>query len=150
MPIQDEEQEAFVLATHGIPFQHELDAMSFVELAINISTAKIDSPRYIVVERAMKRVLAKDQAKISRLNVIIGAIVGGVFGLCGVMLGAHLKNSPITQQPPPGSTMHQIQQGNLAVKPQVTNIAPIQPIASQPVPVPDAIKQNEQNGQNRP
>ena len=138
MPIPDEEQEAFVLAFHHIPFQHELDAMSFVELAIIISTAKTDSPRYMVVERAMKRVLADDQAKISRLNVILGAIMGGAFGLCGVMLGAHLKNSTTTQQPPTGSTMQQIQQGNLSVKPQGANIAPIQPIASQPIPVPGA------------
>ena len=154
MPIPDEEQEAFVLATHGIPFQHELDAMSFSELASALSSTKASTPKYMVVERAMKRVLAEDQAKINRSNVILGALIGGsfggLFGLCGVVLGAFLKNAPTAQQPPPSSTVHQIQQGKLAVKPPVANIPPGQPISGQPIPVPGAVKQDAQAGQRRP
>ena len=147
---EQEEEDAFVRTSHGLPLQHKLDAMSFFDLARLISTVKADSPAYMVVERAMKRILAEDQAKINRLNVLLGALIGGLFGFSGVVLGAYLKNAPAAQQPTPSSTVQQIQQGNLAVKPQITNVPSGQFVASQPIPVPANVKHDAQASQRRP
>ena len=92
----DNEQDPFIRGFHGIPDDEKLKAMSFAELASEISSCEAGSPKFIVIEREMKRHLARDQANINRFNILLGACVGGIFGLIGVALGFYLKNDVAT------------------------------------------------------
>ncbi|WP_442499078.1 hypothetical protein [Methylobacter sp. sgz302048] len=107
---------------HNIPHDYELSKMSFVELAIELASSKKDSPKFIVFEREIKKHIAKDQAKINRGNIILGACIG----LVGVFLGAWLKESPPTRQVAPSNTVQQYKNIKLPVadvepKPTATN-----------------------------
>lgn len=111
--IGSQEHDDFVRGFHGIPDAAELGRMTFAELASLLSSCERESPKFHVVEREMKRRLAQDQAQINRPNMVYAACVGGCFSLAGVMLGYYLKNDV-----PPSSAMHQVEKGNLAIKPQ--------------------------------
>ena len=138
------ENEGFVRGFHEIPDADKLSRMSFAELASELGGLDKDSPKYIVIERELKRILAKDQARINRSNVVLGAVMGGVFGLAGVVLGAYLKNPPPPQQVSPSRSVQQVQQGNLTVQPSVATTPSTQSVASQPVAVPAPVKGNAQ------
>lgn len=88
---------------HDIPCDSDLKKMSFVELSIELASSKKDSPKFIIFEREIKKHIAKDQAKINRGNIILGACIG----LVGVFIGAWLKESPPTQQVAPSNNVQQ-------------------------------------------
>jgi hypothetical protein len=125
------EEEAFTRGAHDIPDHSKLQVMSFAELASELSYSTKDSPKYMVIERELKRALAKDQARINRSNVILGALMGGALSLLGVTLGAHLKSSSVPQQPNSASGVQQVNQGQLGLQPQITNAPALQPAVSQ-------------------
>ena len=131
--------EAIARAYHSIPDDADIKRMSFVELAALLSSCKSGSARFNFVERELKKHLAKDQAEINRKNVILGACMGGVFGLVGVVVGAWLKNSSPTQQIGLSNTVQQMQSDYFAVKPPAANpplsASPITQPASGPAPV---------------
>jgi hypothetical protein len=128
------EEEAFTRGAHDIPEHSKLQAMSFAELASELSYSTKDSPKYMVIERELKRALAKDQARINRSNVILGALIAGVFSLLGVILGAHLRSSLVQQQPNQASGVQQVNQGQLGLQPQITNVPALPPSPIQPAP----------------
>ena len=112
------EEDAFIRSGLDIPLDHELQQMSFVELASLQSSSESGSAKFNVVEREVKKRLAKDQTKINRCNIILGACIGGVFGLSGVVLGYYLKNDIS-----PSSAVQQASNNNLAIKPKLGSIA---------------------------
>lgn len=140
------EQKGFTLGFHGIPDHGKLAKMSFAELASELATATKDSPKYLVVEREMKSVIASDQARINRVNVYIGGFMAGVFGLSGVVLGWWLRDTSAMQQPTQSSAVHQVQQSQVKVQPNLSNIPPLQTPASNPIAVPGPVKANAQAG----
>ena len=131
-----EEKEAFDRSILDIPDAEKLAAMPFVELAELLSSCEKDSAKFHVVERELKNRLAKDQAKINRPNIILGAIMGGVFGLLGVVLGYYLKNDV-----PPVGIVQKSEKNDLTQKP---------PIGSIPGGKPAAIQGNAQPGNTKP
>ena len=111
-----EEQEGFVRGYHDIPSDNKLCQMSFVELAAELASSDKYSPKFIAIERELKKHIAKDQAAINRPNMLWAAGIGGIFALSGVVLGWHL-NTPTPQQIAPSSTMQQIEKSKLTVEP---------------------------------
>ena len=103
-----EEQDGFVRGYHDIPSDNKLCQMSFVELAAELASSEKDSPKFIAVERELKKHIAKDQAKINLPNMLYAACVGGTFALTGVVLGYYLKNVP------PSSSVQEVEKSALA------------------------------------
>ncbi len=68
-----ENNEAFVLGFHGIPESGKLNVMSFAELALLLAVCEKDLPKFLVVEREIKKHFVKDQAEINRRNIWVGA-----------------------------------------------------------------------------
>lgn len=136
--------EAMARGYHDIPDDAKLKRMSFVELAALLSSCESGSARFSVVERELKKHLAKDQAEINRKNIILGACMGGVFGLGGVVLGAWLKNSPPTQQVATPSAIQQVPNGNLTIKPPVAGLPPSTPSVALPANNPAPVQNNAQ------
>ena len=95
-----EEKDAFDRSEYKIPLDSELRKMSFVEMATALHGITVGSPRYIVIDREIKKQLAQDQAQANRTNVLLGALVGGCFALAGVVLGWFFTR--ITTRPPSG------------------------------------------------
>lgn len=126
------EEEGCLRSFHDIPDDVKLHKMSFVELAALLISCEGGSVKFNVVERELKKHLAKDQAEINRKNIFLGACLGGIFGLIGVFLGAHLKDSPSSQQVTTPSAVQQLNNDNLAVKPPVENIEP-NPLSDTPL-----------------
>lgn len=114
------EEDGLLRGYHDIPEDVNLHKMSFVELAVLLSSCEGGSAKFNVVERELKKHLAKDQAEINRRNIFLGACLGGIFGLIGVALGAHLKNSLSSQEVAPAAALQQPSNGNLAAKPSLT------------------------------
>ena len=131
---------------HGIPDDSKLASMQFSDLAVKLSLCKKDSPKFMVVEREMKRQLAKDQAKVNRPNMILAAYIAGGFGLSGVVLGALLTsfvNKYTHQQVTPAATAQQVEKSDLGVKPPVTKVPQvIAPLIAEP-PIHPEIKQKD-------
>lgn len=75
---------------HDIPSEKELKKMSFIEKCTLLSSCGKDSIKSLVIDREIKKQLAKDQAWINLKNIIIGTIIGGLFSLSGVILGYYL------------------------------------------------------------
>lgn len=137
-----EEQEGFVRGYHGIPDAGKLSAMSFSELASLLSSCEKESPKFLVVERELKKHLAKDQAKINLPNMLWAACIGGAFALAGVVLGWYLKNPPSEQVATRGTVL---EKSNLAVKLPNGYVVP----TAQP-PVKPPPKNNEQPRKSAP
>ena len=74
---------------HSIPYDSDLKKMSFIELATELAASRKDSPRFTIFEREIKKHIAKDQAKINRGNVVLGACIG----LAGVLIGSFIRSS---------------------------------------------------------
>jgi hypothetical protein len=107
---------------HGIPSDEKLKSMSFSDLAVECGDCPKDSPKFKVIEREMKKHLAKDQAKINLPNILIGAGIG----LAGVVLGAYLRNFPCSENQVSPSTV--VNQGP-QIPPSVINVPSINPPA---------------------
>lgn len=146
---KDAEAEGFVRGFRSIPEDDKLRALSFVELAEERSRSPKDSTKYMTIDRELKKRLAADQAKINRSNVYAGALMSGLFGLAGVFLGWWLRDASSMQQSIPSNAVQLIQQGVLGVKSSVSNVPVVQPVASQPMPAPGAVKPDSQ-ARNRP
>lgn len=130
------EEDGFLRGYHSIPDDVKLHKMSFVELAALLASCEGGSAKYNVVERELKKHLAEDQAEINRKNILLGACLGGVFGLIGVFLGANLKNSPYAQQVAPAATVQQPSNSGITATPQPSNPAAAQSNAQLPKPKP--------------
>ncbi len=111
-----EEQDGFSRGYNDIPFDGQIRAMSYLQLSEVFHSCEKNSVKYHVVEREVKRRLAKDQAEINRPNMLLAATVGGTFALAGVLLGAYLKDSPTTQLVSPSTAVQQISNNDLAPK----------------------------------
>ena len=140
-----EAQEGFVRGFHSIPDDGKLSAMSFSELASLLSSCEKESPKFLVVERELKKHLARDQAKINLPNMLWAACIGGAFALAGVVLGWYLKKPTFEQIAPPGA-VQQIEKSSLAVKPPNGDVVP----TAQPSVKPPPPKNNEQPRKNAP
>ncbi len=128
---QRADDEAMARGYYGILDDANLEQMSFVQLAALLSSCEIGSAKFSVVEREMKKHLAKDQAKINRSNIILGACIG----LAGVFIGSFLRSSPACNEVAPTSAVQQLSN----IKLPVAAIMPAKPaIATQainPTPV---------------
>ncbi len=144
------QEEAFALGFHDVPDARTLAAMSFVELAAELSSSKPGTPKHMVIEREMKRALAKDQAKANRSNIYIGTVIAGIFGLSGVVIGWWLRETSSVQNPAHTNSLNQVQQTGFSHEPMVSNPAPVQPIASKPVANPPPANRNNGNTNNVP
>lgn len=141
-------QEGFVRGFHSIPDAQKLNAMSFAELTSLLSSCEKDHPKYLVVERELKKHLARDQAKINLPNMLWAACVGGAFALAGVVLGAYLKTSPPIEQVAPATAVQQIEKSYLPITPPVGKIAPSTPFVAHPEIKP--VQNNEQSRKSAP
>ena len=135
---------------HGIPDSEKLRAMSYIQLSEIFQSCEKDSTKLHVVEREVKRRLAKDQAEINRSNVLFGACVGGMFGLFGVVLGYYLRAEETGRQVAPASTAQQMPNSNLTVKPPLGNVALGAPTASPPASNPAPVPSNASQSTRRP
>ena len=147
---EDSEADGFARGFHGIPHAEKLRTMPFVDLAEELAGSAKDSAKFITVERELKRRLAEDQAKTNRSNVLLGAIVGGCFGLAGVVIGWYLRDSQTSSNPAHGSTVQQTHQGKLEVKPPNRYVPASNPTISQPAVAPSPVQPNAQASQSRP
>lgn len=129
---------------HGIPGDEKLKFMSFSDLAIELAGCEKGSPKFLVIEREMKKFLAEDQAKINLKNILIGAWIGLLGVVLGAFLGAYLKNPCDAQKSNP-NVMNQIEKNQLTVKPPIGDAPTLQP-PSIPVSIKPAPSQN--NGQH--
>lgn len=141
---EQEEHEGFVRGYHDIPSDNELCKMSFVELASLLASSEKDSPKFIAIERELKKHLAKDQAKINLPNMLWAACVGGVFALAGVFIGAQLKSSPAPEQIAPSATVQQADKSKLTENPPRGDVAPDAPAIGKPATHPAPVQNNTQ------
>jgi hypothetical protein len=119
--------------------------MSFSDLAVELSSCTKDSPKFTVVEREMKRRLAKDQAKISLPNILVGAGVAGFFAIVGAFVGGYLKTCPSCQQVAPANSVQKMEKSDLSIKPPITNVPMvISPPAEQSPSHPTDVKKDAQ------
>lgn len=144
-----EEQDGFERGFHGIPDDGQIRAMSYIQLSEVFHSCEKDSTKFHVIEREVKRRLAKDQAEINRPNMLLAACLGGVFALAGVLLGHYLAEQR-GQQVSPASAVQQIGNGNLTPKPQVGNAAVGTPEITIPAPQPAPVASNAGPGNRRP
>ena len=119
--------------------------MSFVELASQLSSCEKDTAKFHVIERELKGRLAKDQAKINRFNVILGACIGGAFGLLGVVLGYYLKNDV-----PRSSIVQKVEKSDLTQNPLLGSVPVGKPAVGAPVPNPTPVQGNAQPSNTKP
>lgn len=134
-----ENDDEFVRGYHDLPHENDLRQMSFVQLVSLLATCKKDSPKFTVVEREIKKYLAKDQAKINRSNIFLGVCIGGIFTIVGAIIGAIIKTCPLCDNISPSKAVYEPEKSNLGVKPQVTGISPREPsvgeVHNNPAPV---------------
>lgn len=141
----DSEMQDFRLrGYHGIPDSSKLQAMSYIQLSEIFQSCEKNSTKFHVIERELKKHLAKDQAAINRKNMIIGACIGGIFGLTGVFLGALIKESPPVQRVAPAGTVQQKSNSNLPAKPPVASLPLSAPSIKQSSNSPAPIQNNPQ------
>lgn len=127
---------------HDIPYDYELSKMSFVELAIELASSKKDSPKFTVLEREIKKHLAKDQAKINRSNIILGACIG----LAGVFIGGVLRSPATCNEISKTNTVQQLSNNKLPF----TAVAPSVPAFGIQVINPTPVSNNAQPSQKHP
>lgn len=129
-------KEIFIRSFHGIPDDEQLKSMSFAELASELSSSDPGSPKFMVIEREMKKHIAKDQAKSNRSNIILGACIG----LVGVVIGGFIRSTPPCDEVSTSNTVQQIKSEKLPM----SGVAPI--VKTNPEPV----KNNAHPSQNKP
>lgn len=129
---------------HNIPDDSKLQAMSYIQLLGALHSSEKDSPKFHAVEREIKKHLAKDQAKINRPNIVLGACIAGFFGLSGVVLGYCLRELPSKQIPNP-DTLQQIHQSQLTPKQPLGAIQVGKPATPKKSENPAQVKDNAAN-----
>jgi hypothetical protein len=149
-PHSPEEQDGFVRGYHNIPDDEKLQAMSHIQLAEILQSCERDSTKFHVIEREIKKRLAKDQAKINRSNIFLGAGIAGLFTILGAVVGGFLKSCPSCQQVTPAAAVKQIETGNLSKRQTVTAVLPINPSAAQPVNEPSPVQNNAKPSSRNP
>ena len=145
-----ENQDDLVRGYRGIPDDEKLQKMSYIQLAEIFHSCEKDSTKFHVIEREMKKRLAKDQVKINRSNIFLGAGIAGFFTILGAVLGGFLKTCPSCQQVTPAATMKQIENGDLRKKAVGTTVLPITPSASLPANEPSPIQNKTQPSSRNP
>jgi hypothetical protein len=145
-----EEQDGFMRGFHGIPDDGQLRVMSYIELSEVFHSCEKDSTKFHVVEREVKRRLAKDQAEVNRSNILFGTVVGGIFNLAGVVLGYCLRLDPMNQQVAPVNALQQIGNSNLTLKNPLGNVTVGTSPVSQPVANPASAAKNASLGSTPP
>lgn len=68
MPTAERPDEAafeagFNKVAHGIPYERELQGMSYAQLSVSLASCAKGSPKYLVIEREMARRANADDAK---------------------------------------------------------------------------------------
>jgi len=116
---------------HNIPYDKQIKKMSFVELAIELAASKKDSPRFTILEREIKKHLAKDQAKINRNNIILGASIG----LAGVFIGGFFRLHPSCNEAAATNAVQQLSNYKTQVAVAVPSAPAIVTQAINPAPV---------------
>jgi hypothetical protein len=150
MPVTEQQaaDDALARGYHNIPDDEHLQRLSFIQLATVLSSCESGTARFSVVEREMKKHLAKDQAKINRFNIGFGACIGGIFGLLGVVLGIFLKNSLISLPVAPADSVLQLEKVGTGLKLPNGSIVPntqtFQPSAKNSIPMPMPIQSDSQ------
>lgn len=144
----NEEQDGLIRAYHEIPDAEKLKTMSFIELCLQLASCEKDSPKFLVIERELKKHIARDQAKATRPNILLGAVIAGFFTVLGAFVGGFLKTCPSCQATPPTAAA-QTKKGDFGVKPPVTDVAPSQP-AGPPAKEPSAVQSNAQSSNAKP
>jgi hypothetical protein len=143
--------EAMARGYYGIPDDAKLKQMSFVELASLLSSCESGSAKFNVVERELKKHLAKDQAEINLRNVILGACIGGILGLSGVVLGYYLKAVPLcSEQVSRSSSGEQSSDSNRASEPPARKVTASTPPISQSANNPASLQNNGQPNRRNP
>jgi len=149
-PHSTEEQDDLVRGYCDIPDDEKLQGMSYIQLSEIFHSCEKDSTKFHVVEREIKKRLAKDQVKINRSNIFLGAGIAGFFTILGAVVGGFLKSCPTCQQVTPAAAVKQIETGDLSKRPTVTAVLPINPSAAQPVNEPSPVQNNAQAQQPQP
>lgn len=93
-----EKQDGISRGFHGIPDDEKLKKMSFIKLAEELASCSNGSPKFIVIEREIKKHIARDQSKAARSNILLGAGIAGIFTILGTVIGGVLKTCPSYQQ----------------------------------------------------
>lgn len=135
---------------HGIPEDERLKSLPFSDLAVELSGCEKDSPKFLVLEREIKKRFANDQASINRPNMLWAAGVGGVFALIGVFLGAYLKHATSVEEAPPSITVRQIERAHITPEIPMEKVAPNTRSAIQPANHQTAISNNGQPPNTKP
>ncbi len=143
-------EESFLRGYHSLPDDKKIQAMSFIQLSELYQSCEKDSTKFHVVEREVKKRLAKDQAKINRKNIIIGSCIGGLFTIVGVILGWWLKSCPLCESVASSSTVHKIGNVNLAVKPPVAKLPLSVPPIPKPTDSPSPVRNDAQPSKHNP
>ncbi len=112
---EQQEPDEFIAGYHGIPSAAELRKMSFVQLAEEFASCQKATPKFLVVEREIKKRLAKDQARINLPNMLWAAFIGGAFALAGAFVGAIIRGLPVPNQEIPASATVQNAEKSLSV-----------------------------------
>ena len=124
----------FIKGFHSIPDESALKRLSFEELSALIIEANDKSPAFMVIDREVKRRIAQDQAIINRKNVCVGAVMGGMFSLLGVVLGWWLRAAVTypSHQPTNSSAVQEHRQSQVGTEHKVV----VKKINHSPNPVP--------------
>lgn len=119
-----EGEEAFSEGFHGLPSEKERGAMSVLRLAELLSTQKLGSIAYIVLEHELNLKIAKVQAKATLSSGWLGLVGSISAALLGVALGYFLstvlakyesKSQPAAESSQEESTIP-IQQPSISTK----------------------------------
>lgn len=130
----------------GIPDDQKISGMTYYELSVAFRSCEAGSTGFDVIEREMKKHLAQDQAKINRPNMLWAAGIGGVFALCGVVLGHYLRNDV-----PPASAVHQVETSDLGIKPPIAKVPQaLTTTVAQPPPHPPEVRKDAQPSEANP
>ena len=148
---ESEEREILLEVLHNLPNDANLKAMSFADLASELSKCIKDSPKIQVIEREIKKRLAQDQAKINLPNILIGAAIAGFFTIVGALVGGHLKTCQSCQQVTPSATVQQAEKSQLNVQPPSGNVPAIVVVpVVQPPSHPADVQKNAQPSKANP
>lgn len=127
-----EDNDSLNRGFYGIPDDNNLRIMSFVELCSELSSCEKGSPKFLTIEREIKKHIARDQAKAARPNILLGAIIAGVFTILGALIGGFLKTCSACQSVHSTTTAPQPRKEDVTVKPPVIADMPSQQVEMQP------------------